>query len=54
MKNLDRLKKQNVRSSEPKTSITSLSLENLRRVAGGGVYWHGSIGSTCSGPLQPD
>ncbi len=52
MKNLDRLKKQNVRSSEPKTSMTSLSLENLRQVAGGGAYSHTNEGSVCVGPIQ--
>jgi hypothetical protein len=49
MKNLDRLKKQNVRSSEPRTSMTSLSLENLRKIAGGGIYSHTIAGNVCIG-----
>jgi len=42
MKNLERLKKQNVRFSEPKASPATLSLESLRRVSGGAptIYIH--------------
>jgi hypothetical protein len=40
MKNLGRLKKQNVRSSDPKKSLSNLSLEKLRQVTGGDDYRH--------------
>jgi hypothetical protein len=47
VKNLERLKKQNVRSSEPKKPLSVLSLENLRQVAGGGAYAHAFGHSIC-------
>lgn len=47
MKNLKRLEKQSVRSSEPKKTISSVSLENLRQVTGGGSYAHQT--SPCDG-----
>jgi hypothetical protein len=52
MKNLERLKKQNVRSSEPMKTISTLSLENLRQVAGGGAYSHSGGGSVCVGEIE--
>jgi hypothetical protein len=47
MKNLDRLKKQNVRSTEPKKSLSTLSLENLRQVTGGASYRHTDTVDNC-------
>jgi hypothetical protein len=40
MNKLLRLKKQNVRSSEPKKAPADLSLEKLRQVTGGCAYAH--------------
>lgn len=46
MKNLDRLKKVNVRSVEAKAAPSELSLDGLRRVSGGGhAYAHGMVSS---------
>ena len=49
MKNLDRLKKLNVRSVEAKAAPAELSIDGLRRVTGGGnAYAHSSYGpSSC-------
>lgn len=43
MKNLERLKKQNVRTSEPKKALSTLSLESLRQVTGGAAYGHTAV-----------
>ncbi|HET9625929.1 MAG TPA: hypothetical protein VFP84_31430 [Kofleriaceae bacterium] len=40
MTKFDRLKKQNVRSSEPRKEVTDLSLDKLRQVTGGCAYAH--------------
>ena len=48
MKNLKRLEKRNAHSFEPKKTISTISLENLRQVAGGGTYAHGG-GGKCDG-----
>jgi hypothetical protein len=40
LKNLDRLKPQNVRSSVARKPVTELTLENLRQVTGGCHYRH--------------
>lgn len=40
LKNLDRLKTQNVRSKDARKSVTELSLEHLRQVTGGCSYKH--------------
>jgi hypothetical protein len=51
LKKLARLQKQNVRSFEVKSSPSSLSLESLRQVTGGGTYAHGGGGSVCVGDV---
>jgi hypothetical protein len=40
LKNLDRLKSQNVRSSVARKPVSELTLENLRQVTGGCHYTH--------------
>ena len=47
MKNLDRLSKKNVRSSDPQSPLSKVSLESLRQVAGGNRYSHSPYGSMC-------
>lgn len=45
MKNLDRLKKQNIRSLESRKAPGALSLDQLRQVSGGNTYYHPFIGN---------
>lgn len=45
MKNLDRLKKQNVRSVESRKAPAALSLDQLRQVSGGNTYFHPNAGN---------
>lgn len=47
MKNLNRLNKKNIRSSEPQSPLSKVSLESLRQVTGGGWYSHTHQGSVC-------
>jgi hypothetical protein len=48
VKNLNRLKKQNVRSSEPVTGPTELSLDSLRQISGGTMaYAHAITAGSC-------
>lgn len=44
VKNLDRLKKQNVRSFESRREPSALSLDQLRQVSGGNSYIHPHAG----------
>lgn len=44
MKNLDRLKKQNVRSCASRSEPSALSLDQLRQVSGGNSYIHPNAG----------
>lgn len=45
VKNLDRLMKQNVRSAESRKAPAALSLDQLRRVSGGNLYYHAGPGN---------
>lgn len=48
MKNLDKLKKQNIRSTSPTTGATELSLDNLRQITGGTkAYAHAVEDGSC-------